>query len=699
MDTTADPALLAQLAARAGVITVYHDVSGTRHEASPGALAAVLAALDLDASSDDAVRASLRTLDDDNWEVPLPPASVLWQGGASTLGVVRAAALGGAALAWQIELEDGSHRRGAIDAAAVIDARAGQVRVALPLPGDLPAGYHRLHIDGASVTLIVAPTRCWLPAATPQDGRCWGVACQLYALRAADDWGIGDFAALAALCEHAAGHGAALVGINPLHALFAARAEAASPYSPSSRHFLNPLYIAIPAVPEFATCTALQEHLRDPAWQAELARLRALPAVDYSAVGALKESALALLFATFEALPATHPRRRAYDTFCAAGGSALASFAAFEAWQLHHPDTQPPPAHALQDFASSAAALCRQRAWLQFEADRQLEAAAGAMRAQGHPGLYRDLAVGAAADGADLWMHPELFCRGTRIGAPPDPLGPRGQDWGLPPLNPRRLRALAFRPWIELLRANMRHAGALRIDHVMALQQLFWIPPAHEAADGLYVRYPCDELLAILCLESQRQRCMVIGEDLGTVPAGFRERMAAAGVLSYRLLYFERWESGLFKRPETYPELAVATPTSHDAAPLAGFLHGTDIALRHGAGAHTPGSSAEGDREARSRDLHMLADALRDQGLPTPDGDSTAFIAACHAYLARSPAMVLMLNADDLAAETLPVNLPGTVDEYPNWRRRLHIDVAALFASPAFLASLDALRSSARAAR
>ena len=522
--------------------------------------------------------------------------------------------------------------------------------------------------------------------------------CQLYTLRNQDDWGIGDFASLAELARYAAQSGAALLGINPLHALFPDQPEAASPYSPSSRLFLNPLYLSVPAIPEYADCHQAQSLVATAGFQQQLAAVRAASHIDYAAVAALKIAVLQLLFEHFRKLPATHPRQTGHRHFCDDQGAVLQDLAAFHAWRVHHPAPAAQPTRTeLDDFASGHPEAVGFQTWLQFESDRQLARIQQVFAPHRQPGLFRDLAVGSASDGADVWMAPTLYCSGTRIGAPPDPLGPRGQDWGLPPMNPLRLRDLAYAPFIRLLRANMRHAGALRIDHVMALQHLFLIPPGCTARDGVYVRYPFEDLLAIVALESQRHRCMVIGEDLGTVPSAFRERMREARILSYRLLYFERWESGLFKRPETYPALALATASSHDTSPLAGFWSGDDIALRAAAGTYPEHTDVDSERAFRARDRRMLLDALRDQQYRLEDDCSaTAVISACHSFLASSPAGLLMLNLDDLAAETLPVNLPGTVDEYPNWRRRMNRTLAELFADAGVCAQIADLAMAER---
>lgn len=341
--------------------------------------------------------------------------------------------------------------------------------------------------------------------------------------------------------------------------------------------------------------------------------------------------------------------------------------------------------------------------YLQWQTDRQLEAVQRRAQSDGLTvGLYRDLAVGVDPDGADAWSEQDVVIAEMHVGAPPDPFNMLGQDWGLPPLSPRTLQEKAYEPFVAILRANMRHAGALRIDHAMALLHLYWIPKGMPASEGVYLAYPFEDLLGVLALESQRNRCMVIGEDLGTVPEGFRDRMAAANVLSYRVLYFEK-EDESFKRPHQYPELALACVTTHDLAPLAGFWKASDIELRQALKLYPSPEVEQNERAARVRDRQMLLEALDEQGLLESaarvtggqDGSrpvAPELVAAIHQYLGLSPAMLLMVQVDDMTAEEEQLNLPGTVDEHPNWRRRLSLTVEDLTSSPVTAAVEQALR-------
>ncbi len=425
-------------------------------------------------------------------------------------------------IAWRV-VEEGRRREGSVAFAELplvarrtVDGRRVERR-SLALPIAPPAGYHRLEVAGASATLIVAPERCYLPPAVRGRKR-WGLAVQLYGLRSERNWGHGDFTDLARLARVAAGAGAAFVGINPVHALDPTRPDACSPYSPSSRLFLNVAYLDVEAIADFAECAAARRAVAGAAFRRRLAQARATPLVDYAAVWARKRPVLDRLYRSFvrRHLATGSARARRFRAFAAQGGAALEALCAFEA-RDERCETRP----ARAEFA----------AYLQWNAALQLaraESAADRMAV----GLYRDLAVGAEPGGAEALLDPRLLPADVSVGAPPDALNVAGQNWNLVPFDPLALRERAFEPFVALLRANMRGAGALRIDHAMGLARLFWIPAGSAASDGAYVRYPLDDLLAIVALESVRNRCLVIGEDLGTVPAGFRERMHAARAFS-----------------------------------------------------------------------------------------------------------------------------------------------------------------------
>ena len=691
--------LLATLADRAGISTRFWDIFGTEHVATAGAIHATLSAMGFDLTSDASVIAALDGLEQTDWAPGLAPVTVLRDGSSRSVAVVCKDS--DFPLHWTLTTEDGTVHVGTLaapgpDNGGTTCRRDGMTRQCLTLPATVPAGYHHLSIRSGTAALssgnvILAPAQCWLPHPLRQNRRLWGIGCQVYSLRDETDFGMGDFSHLQAASRRAVDLGASFVGVNPLHALFPARPQDASPYSPCSRLFLNPLYIDPRTVPEFTACAAARALLDSAEVQAQIQAARQEDLVDYPAVAAVKGPLLQALYDTFRH-SATAERQAAFEDFKQAGGARLHLFAVFEVLQARWPDKpwmqwpedyRTPDSQAVTAVAETDADAVNYRKWLQFEADRQLGLCAALFSgSDNHIGLYRDLAVGSNSDGADVWVDQSVYVIGGRFGAPPDQLGPLGQDWGMPPLNPLPLRQQAYAPFIDMVRANMRHAGALRIDHAMSLLRLFWIPPGFTARDGMYVSYPFDDLLGILALESHRNRCMVIGEDLGTVPDGFRSRMEQEAILSYRVVYFERYESGLFKRPDTYPRLALSCATSHDIATVQGHWSGWDIALRHRLGLAVPGVSRDSDEAQREQDRHLLLAALNDQAVLPAGADlpeqatlttaqKQALSVAVHRFLGRAPSALALINLDDLAQEESQVNVPGTVNEYPNWRRRL----------------------------
>lgn len=550
------------------------------------------------------------------------------------------------------------------------------------LPFIVQASSYRVTLDvrtfgHAGIDVIVAPPRAYLP---PGDARMWGIAIQLYTLRSQRNWGIGDFGDLESFCRIAGDAGASLVGINPLHASHRSDPEAASPYAPTSRRFLNWLYIDIDALPEAAD-PDVQHYIASVA--DDLAMLRNKSFVDYTGVAMVKAPALKLCFAALSG-----SRAEAFAAYVAQGGDALHRFALHEALVARYGRNTahwPAPLLAAEPAALAAFAREEPRAidfsmYLQWSASEQLAAVSAAARGHGVQ-LYRDLAVGVESAGAEAWGTPEYVTSAT-VGAPPDLLNTRGQDWGLPPLSPVALERDAYAEFSGLLSDNMASAGALRIDHAMSLMRLFWIPRGGQPAEGAYVSYPFDDLLAIVARESVRAHCMVIGEDLGTVPAGFRDKMAANNVLSYRILLFERDAGGAFLPPDAYPDLALAATGTHDLPPLAGWLESEDIALHQRLGL-IDAETAQQTRTSRDAGIAQLRAALVAGGdLREFEPATEAIVIAAYRYLARSPARIVMLQIEDVLGERMPVNIPGTNREYPNWRRKLRDGLETIATDP-----------------
>ncbi len=707
---------LRHLADAAGIEARYWDIRGEQHEAAPDTMRALLEALGIAAATDGDVTASLALLTDAPWREALPPVITAREGADIDLSV-RLASSGGA-IKWSINLETGETRTGecAPENLAVEDARSfGETHLALRRLrlSPLPAGYHQLHLDGieASTTkLIVAPARCYLPPKFT-NRRGFGVAAQLYALKQQNDWGIGDFGHLQALVEGASAVGADAVGINPLHALFLDTPQNASPYSPCSRLFRNPLYLDVTAIADFAQSGEAQTLAASPQIANDLQIARDAALVDYSTVARVKIAVLECLYRSFAANHVAQLTRRGeeFRNYVERCGAGLDRFATFQALSEHfqtHDWTRWPSPYRDQCFVlmgELAGRLVDRISffkYLQWQCDEQLSAAADVARRGGMAvGLYNDLAVSVDAASADHWSHQELFAGSARVGAPPDPFNEAGQEWGVVPLNPLRLASDGFSLFSELLRANMRHAGALRIDHVMGWQRLFMIPVGAKPAQGAYVRFPLDQILAVATLESQRHRCLLVGEDLGTVPAGFRERMADAGVLSCRVFYFER-EHDRFRKPQEYPPLASVSVSTHDLATLRGFWDGDDIAAKAELGLFKSPEEETQAKGARTDERRMVLQALAEEGL-LPQGASPqdtgsfnwtpALVEAVHLYLARTKSFLFMAQIDDLAGVAYQANLPGSTTQYPNWRRRLPQTLSTLLGNSHLCGTMSAI--------
>jgi len=527
---------------------------------------------------------------------------------------------------------------------------------------------------------------CFVPPFLRRD-RVWGLTCQLYGLRSERNWGMGDFEDLARLAEIVGAAGGDFLGVNPLHALYPADPARCGPYSPSSRRFLNILYIAPDIEPEF-TCIS----------PPPLDALRRADLVDYDAVARAKFAALEAMFEIFEA-EAPHDRRSAFEAFRSRGGEALEHHCLFEALHAHHDGAPwwewPEALHRVHDeevscFRAEHAGRIEFYAWLQWLADGQLKAAQTRARAAGmRIGLYLDMAVGVAPDGAMAWADPELMVRGVHIGAPPDLFNTQGQDWGLIPQRPTSLIERDFEPFREDLRASMHHAGAVRIDHAMALQRLFWVPAGAAATEGTYVRYPLAGMLATVAEESRHHRCLVVGEALGTVPEGFWPLLADKELQSYRVLFFERLQDGGFRRPSDWPSQALGCVSTHDLPTLSGWWRGRDIEWRQEVGFIAP-DDAEAERHDRAQQRELLWEALASQDLVSaktaPHRLDADAIVAVHSFVAMSPVRLLGVQLEDSVGEVEQPNLPGASDPHPNWRRKLSVPLETLAGHPVFRA-------------
>lgn len=557
-------------------------------------------------------------------------------------------------------------------------------------PGDLPVGTYRLQVSDASaltdeVPLIVAPARAF----GGDFDRSWLLAVQLYGVRSVRNWGMGDFTDLEGLIELAADLGADGVGLNPLHVLFDDRPGDCSPYSPNSRLFLNALYIDVEKLPEFSSASFPESGNVTP-------RLRQSETVDYAAVAGLKWRALRSAFAVFKAGRKSE-RRRDFEKFRAERGPLLSRFACFEVlrhkfkgpwWEWPAEWRQPDEAKCASLREGPDAAEIEFVEFVQWTADRQLAACKDlAARIGMKVGLYLDVAVGVQCDGFDAWNEQGAISRYLSVGAPPDPLNTAGQNWGLAGFNAAGLEGQSFEPYREMLRASMRHAGAIRLDHVLGLKRLYLVPHGFNAADGVYVQMPFEALLAATAQESVAHRCVVIGEDLGTVPEGFREQMADWGIWSYLVMMFERDDHGSFHGIEHYSSNALVTFNTHDLSTYAGWRSFSDLKLKRSLGID-PGESDD----ARWHALSKLNDVLRHFGIDRHD------LYAVVKFLARTKSRLLAISLEDLLGLIDQPNIPGTVDEHPNWRRRLPLAIDEIAAAIDIVALKGATNERKRAA-
>jgi 4-alpha-glucanotransferase len=641
-----DPALHA-LAEAAGLAVTWRDTAGRTNTVGAETLRAVLGAMGLPADSAAAIAEARAELA--RRARTLPPVLTLSVG-------PEGAAVPGAAVGdpWRLALEDGSAREGRL-----LEGWSGEAR--LP-PLDVP-GWHRLELGARAVLVAAAPPRC---VALPEGARPWGLAAQLYALRRRGDRGVGDHGALVALGEAAARRGADCIAVSPQHALFAADPHRFGPYAPSSRLFLNPLH----ADPALVFADAAPTPGDDGAL------------VDWPAVSART-------LAAFRALHARHRDDPRFAAFRAREGQGLEDHARFEALHAHHVAGEPTLYDwrrwqpELRDHRSAAVAACARahaeevgfHAFLQFLADASLAEAQRRLRAAGMAiGLVSDLAVGADPAGSQAWSRPEQILTGVSVGAPPDGFSPLGQDWGLTAFSPTALRETGFAGFLGVLRAALRHAGGVRIDHIMGLVRLWLVPPGAQPREGVYVRYPLEDLLRLIALESWERRAIVIGEDLGTVPEGFRERLEAAGILGMRVLWFERDAAGAFTDPALWSRRAVAMTTTHDLPTVLGWWQGRDIAWRSELALFPDAAVAEAETQARLRDRIALWDAMCRSGAaagPPPQDATVEVVDAAVRHVGAAASSLALLPLEDVAALAEQPNLPGTVDGHPNWRRRL----------------------------
>jgi 4-alpha-glucanotransferase len=706
-----DAALLAELVAFSGIETEFNDAWGNPTQVAVADQLALLAAQGFNIADDAAASAELTERQLDFWQLILAPVSVQLQGEPLIVEMQVPLALANTVFEFVLLTEQGIRYQ--FNAEAV----AGEL-VQVALLGDdeyhqyrhvldyaLVTGYHTLTLTCPDTDfsfeqrLIISPGQCFQPEQFSQHKQ-WGVSVQLYGLRSANNWGIGDFSDLSTLVSYLAAQGADFVGLNPIHALYPAIPENASPYSPSSRRWLNIMYIDVSAMPGFTKCSKTQSLVKTPEFNSALAEQRQRDWVDYRGVMQLKLPVMHYLYQWFVQHCGQEAHLAAeFAEFKAEGGESLQQLALYDAlhaylialdsqywgWPNWPEQYRSPQSDAVASFAAEHKLQLDFYCYLQFIAQHQLNAVQQQAKTAGMLlGLYRDLAVGVSEASTEIWGNSDLYCRNASVGAPPDPLGPAGQNWGLPPMQPYQLFSQAYQPMIDLFRSNMQHAGALRIDHVMALLRLWWVPKtAVNAGGGAYVYYPIMDLLGILALESQRQQAVIIGEDLGTVPEGIRDLLVDYGIYSYRVFFFETAADGGFISPAHYPVQAMATLSTHDLPTLIGFWHCEDLKLGQQLGLYKDDEQLQHLYQQRHTNKQRMLDSLHGHGVLPADyprsvdnlGMDRTLNYALQCHLAAGRSQLLCLQLEDWLEMEQPVNVPGTSDEYPNWRRKLSCEL------------------------
>ena len=663
---------LEQQAVQAGIDLGYHDINGTYHVTKTEVLESIVVVLDKSKPDSDGLY--LNTM-------------VAHENGEESLQMP-------------------SEFHGA-EAVVLID-EANKCQTLTLYPGDsdtlwiklpqLACGYYTLSAESGGkscfVRLIVAPESVYQPKLLANGGRMNGLTMHLYSLRSERNWGIGDFTDLLNLMKYAAEKKLDFVGINPLHALFTSKPAFASPYSPSSREWLNPIYLDVEKVGAFTYNEQMKNWLAQPKIRQRIAALRITETVTYTAVWACKRDALHMAFNAFEqdTCEAAENERAAFEAFVLEKGKALQGFGLFEAldqyysrpgqvgWQSWPSEFHQPDGEAVEKFARSHEREIRFYMWLQWLCAEQLREVNQAAAEYGVKlGIYGDLAVGVARGSADTWLNRQDYCMDLSVGAPPDPLGPTGQNWDLPPLNPLMLKHTGYEKFAHLLRENMRLYGVLRIDHVMALCRLWWVLNGKTADFGAYVHYDADVMFAILALESRRNRCIIIGEDLGTVPDEARHLLNRYQVFSYKVMYFSKGWNG-FQLPEEYPEQAITVISTHDVAPLAGYWTGKDLDTMFKLGTLPDAAAFQTALGEREHDKADLLDKLKETGclgadIQMPAKADETLLAALHKYGALSRSKLYAVQLENLLGIIDNLNVPGVTEGYPNWAQKMPVSL------------------------
>lgn len=682
--------LLDELSLLMGIVPEYYDIWGVLHKASPPTKKAVLSAMGVETGSEDALMREIQRLKTPKFA---EPAKVTGEAEGPAVFILNVPCLEGGEerikVVWRVEDEYGGLEEHSGDFLPERFDYGGRVygRLKITDVRERPAGYYEAYFSSCGnkgkTRLIVTPEKCFSPAAGK---RLWGITVNLYSVRSGKNWGIGDFGDLRLLLKWTKELGGDFVGVNPLHAIPNSVPFGISPYFPISRLYGNFIYIDMDEI----------EGFDKGRFRKKASALRRKKFVDYEAVASLKRAALRESFGSFNRDEKSAEFRR-FMAYAAKEGGHLRDFATFMAlteafgpdkrlWPEEYAEAEGP---ALAAFRIEKEGEVLFHCYLQWIMEEQIEGIKEEARLmEMEVGLYNDLAVGSSGGGSDAWSNPAVFASGADMGAPPDDFSLKGQKWGFPPLIPERLKETGYEIFIKTIRKNMERGGLLRIDHALGLFRAFWVPEGMEPKDGAYVAYSSGDMMGIVALESKRSGSAVVAEDLGTVGPEVREALRRAGMLSYRLFYFERrYPKPSLLNPEEYPREAFAAVTTHDLPTLAGYWAGRDIELRKALSFYPEEGAYLKDVEDRLRDKGAMLSALKENGL-LPEGVSTnpdespemtaGLSEAVYAYLARTPTMLIGIGLDDMLGELEQANMPGTIDEHPNWKRKCRMKLSRL---------------------
>jgi 4-alpha-glucanotransferase len=708
--------LISQLAEIVGFHSSYTGAFGDQVVTSDSAKRTLLKEMGFNIEDDKTLKANISFLNQKQWLNILPDVHIakLEQEDQPTIKI-SLPITDITVLKWHIDTESGDKLFNAIPIADLKTLSTSSINAKqyaqyeLPLP-KLIQGYHKLTVSmgdtHATCPLIFAPKECYSPKEASAK-KVWGYTAQLYSLHSKSNWGIGDFSDLYELVNQASSQQASLIGLNPLHPLYQQNPAHRSPYSPSSRSFLNPLYIDFTKVPNFEHCELVQKTVKSKAFKQSIDHLKASDLIDYPGVAKLKYGIAELLFEDLydNQHSVCKVMSIAFNAFKKAMGEDLVNLSTFDAlneyfnlketnvygWNDWPEAFHDPESDDVKKFQQTHSLRIDYFCFLQWIAHTQLKMVSERTKEKGMAiGLYLDLAVGCDGAGVDVWSDKTLYVAGASIGAPPDSMNLLGQNWGLTPLNPVELQKQGYQPLVKALRSNMQYAGALRIDHILGLMRQYWVAPGFDAKDGVYISFPLDDILRIIALESRRNNCVVIGEDLGNVPEGFSAVIQNAGLLSFKVMFFERWESGLFKRPDQFPSQSIITVATHDTPTLTGWWQGRDLEWRQQLDLYPNEAAGQADRDARNAERENLIAALEDlnvmdmKNVPqkSPAKMNTELSIAVQKYLAAANSHIQLIPLEDMLEMPEQVNIPGTIDQHPNWLQKLPVLLEDFWQAP-----------------